>query len=429
MNYTEALEFLDSRVKLGTKLGLEKIRFLLESLNCSHKKLNCIHIAGTNGKGSVASMVSSILIQAGYKVGLYTSPHLVDIRERIKINRKLISTVEFSREVTEIKRVIEENKSFNPTVFEILTALALNYFYINKVDFVLLEVGMGGRLDATNVVNSLISVITNVGLDHVAHLGRNKKKIAREKIEIIKEKNLVVTAEKDKEILNIISARCREKKSKLLVVGKDINCFSLFQDNINYQTASFEGRIQRYEDIKIPLLGDHQVTNTATAIGIIETLLILGIEVSLRAIKQGILKTEWSGRFQIVNNKGTSFILDCAHNTDGFLYLTKTIKNYFPDRKFSFIVTFSKDKEIEKMLKFIVPYAKEFIFPNISNNKRVISKTSLENRCLKITKDIKITKVKDVRKAISHSKRREVVFITGSIFLIGEALKVFGYRS
>lgn len=423
MNYAESIEFLYSRVKFGAKLGLDNINIMLESLGCPHKKSNYIHITGTNGKGSVASMVSSILIQTGYKVGLYTSPHLTEVRERIQINRKWITKREFSREMSEIKRIVDGNNNFCPTFFEILTAIALDYFALNKVDFVVLEVGMGGRLDATNVVNPLVSVITNIGLEHTEHLGKKKTQIAREKVEIIKDKSFVIAAETDKVILEIINEKCNKNKAKLLVVGRDINYFYLAHDDINYQTASFEGRIQRYENIKIPLLGKHQVINAATVIGVMEALLILGVDIPLKAIKQGIFKAEWRGRFQIINRDKTNYILDCAHNVEGFSCLTQTINNYFPRRKFSFIVAFSKDKDIDGMLKLIAPYAKEFVFPNIKGNDRIINKTVLENRCRKNIKNIKTTKVRDVKKAIEYCKNRELVFITGSIFLVGEAFK------
>lgn len=429
MLYDQALNFVLSRNKFGIKLGLDNIHTLLERMNTPYKKLKCIHITGTNGKGSVASMVSSILIQAGYNVGLYTSPHLVDIRERVQVNRKWILKSEFMTRIEEIAEIINADDSFEPTFFEVLTALALDHFVRKQVDFVVLEVGMGGRLDATNVVNALVSVITNVSLDHVDYLGKDKKEIAGEKAAIIKNRNFVVTGETDRDVLAVILRRCRETKSKMMAAGREITFSYVDGEDINYQTASYVGRIQSYENVKIPLLGKHQIANAATVIGIVEAMMMQGVDISETAIRQGFLKAQWRGRFQVVHSGNTNYILDCAHNIGSMSYMMDTIKTYFPDRKFAFIITFAEDKAVSEMLDIVAPLAKELIFPNIVENKRIIYNEKLVKMCRDKKIDVLLTCTDTVAEAVEYTRSREFVFCAGSVFLIGEMLPIVDAKS
>lgn len=424
MLYDEALDYVLSRNKFGIKFGLDNIHTLLKRLDCPYKKLKCVHITGTNGKGSVASMVSSILTQAGYKVGLYTSPHLVDIRERVQVARKWILKSEFAKDMTVIKEIIENDKSFEPTFFEVLTAIALNHFVRSQVDFVVLEVGMGGRLDATNVVDAMVSVITNISLEHTDFLGSDKKEIAAEKAAIIKDRNFVITGETDRDVLALILRKCRETKSKLMSVGREITFSYVDDGDINYQTASYVGKIQSYENVKIPLLGKHQIVNAAIVLGVVEALMMKGVDISEKAIRDGFRKAEWRGRFQVVHKQKTNYILDCAHNIGSMKYLVDTIKTYFPDRKFPFIITFAKDKAVSEMLDIVAPLVKEFIFPNMPENSRMSNNEDLVAMCKQKNIDVLTTCTDTVAEAVKYTKNREFVFCAGSVFLVGEALPI-----
>ena len=294
----ETLDYLYGLERFGIKLGLEVVTELLELLGNPQDQLKSIHIAGTNGKGSTANFIYSVLKEAGYKVGLYTSPHLIKFNERIKINDVEISDNELV-ELTEL--IKKKKKNLQPTFFEFTTALAFLYFAQQKCDYVVIETGMGGRLDATNVLNPLVSVITNVSLDHTKYLGEDKLQIAGEKAAIIKENGIVVTGEKDGNVLELFLKVCLEKNAELVI---------LKEEEINKS------------DLKITMLGKHQLRNAALAKKAIE---LSQIKITPNAMEQWLMKAKWPGRLQMVCDKPL-VILDGAHNVVGMEKLKEFVR-------------------------------------------------------------------------------------------------------
>jgi dihydrofolate synthase/folylpolyglutamate synthase len=373
MNYP----YLESLEKFGINLGLDRIKVLLERLGNPHQKFKSIHVAGTNGKGSTCAMLASILKEAGYKVGLYTSPHLFDYRERIKINGKDIPKREFTRIIERIrKRIRSRNREETPTVFEVLTAAAFTYFAEQKVEYAVIEVGMGGRLDATNVITPLVAIITNIDLEHTAILGRTLAKVAAEKAAIIKPRVPVITAETKPEALRVIKHNADKNRSLLIQVGS----------------------VQ--EGLKTNLIGEHQKVNAACAVAAVR---LANIAANKQAILRGLKMVSWPGRFQVLSRKPLT-IVDGAHNPAGIKVLVETLKQQFPGKKFTFIFGTQEDKDLASMLSLLRPLA----------NKIIITHSSHQNAANK-----KSIKLADAFKLSAGEDR----VITGSLFLVADVLK------
>ena len=390
--------YLSSLEKFGINLGLERITCLLEQLKNPHEQFKSIHIAGTNGKGSTAAMAASILKEAGYKVGLYTSPHLFDYTERIKINGKDISRKDFAEGLRLIEKISSNPRlppkadpppeekcgvaNLSPTVFEVLTALAFRYFAQKKVDYAVVEVGLGGRLDATNVLIPEVSVITNIDLEHTEILGKTLAKISAEKAAIIKPGVPVVTAEHKQEALKVI------KK-----IGKNNSSLSIL---VTRYPLSVTGK----------LLGAHQKLNAACAVAAIR---LARIKVSRSAIKNGLRKTAWPGRFQIISKKPL-IIVDGAHNPAGVKSLRVTIREQFPD-KFTVIFGCQKTKDFKKMLREIKPVAARLIITQSSHLQAA---------------DLKFGAVRtnSIKEAIARWDGKSPLLVTGSLFLVADAMNL-----
>ncbi len=413
MNTKKVLADLYSLESYKIKLGIENTQNLLEKVGNPHKELKCIHVAGTNGKGSVCSMIFYILKEAGYKVGLYTSPHLRRFNERIRINEHLITNKEIVKYFFRLKPYIT-----NQNFFEVTTSMAFLYFYEKNVDFVVLEVGLGGRLDATNVITPLVSVITNVGLEHTNLLGNSIEKIAFEKAGIIK-KNIPVVTGTHGRALEVIKKLSKEKNAKLFLAGK-------FK-NINF---SF-------------LNGEFQKENANTSLTTINILKkICSIKLNNQQIKNGIKKTKWAGRLQFLSK---NVLVDCAHNPTGFEVLKKElfkIKNYRNKtqgikpiifNKFIFVLGIQNDKNITTILSILNPLVSKIIFTKSKNEKAsepvyLLDKFNKINKNNKIknTNKIKTKIIKNPAKALNYAKKiagkQELVVVTGSIYLVGEIL-------
>ena len=313
MTYLEALDYLNSLQYFGIKFGLNNIKTLLDLLGNPHYKFKAVHIAGTNGKGSVAAFTGSIIALSGYKVGVYTSPHLVDFRERIAIKtqsigqkceiiEKFIPKAKIVSIVFDIKKAIRHMRNSlkmnHPTYFEVVTGLAFKYFADEKIDVLICETGMGGRLDATNVCNSIISVITNVALEHTDVLGKRITDIAYEKACIIKKNNVVINGSKKQKVLDIISNMVKEKKARLVDINSEYK-WGRTSSNINRQGFWIKGNNYSYNDLETSLLGDHQITNAVTSVAVAENLRLFNFRVTEKAIKAGISNTIWQGRLQV----------------------------------------------------------------------------------------------------------------------------------
>jgi len=460
LTYNQAIEYLESFInyeKIAAPYDqrmwkLERMDCLLGSVGNPHRGLRFIHIAGTKGKGSTAAMIASILSEAGFKVGLYTSPHLVSFRERICINGEMITEAQVCDLVTRLKPYIDEVKKHEDRLgyisfFDVYTTLGLLFFALEKVDFAVLEVGMGGRLDATNIVQPLVAVITQISYDHMISLGNTIEAIATEKAGIIKENGYVITSPQVPEALEIIRNTCEEKKARLFEVGKDIH----FQKNggpalenppsppfnkggIKVSTLFIKGGIKisvsgifgKYENLRVPLLGDHQLINAATAVGALEILRFHGFTISAEDIRTGLEKVKWPARVEIIQRNPT-IILDTAHNAASAKALRDTIESNFSYEKLIFVIGTSLHKDIKGMGWHLCPVADEIILTK-ADSPRAMSPEDIKAELADICEDVTITQ--DVASALKKAKSiagpRDLICITGSVYIAGEATQILG---
>lgn len=418
MNYNEALNFIIESHKFGMRLGLDNMKRLLELLGNPQEKLNIIHVAGTNGKGSTCSFISTILVECGYKVGLYTSPYLETFTERIRINNENIPEEKVANIISLIKEKIEimikEGYEY-PTEFEIVTAMAFYYYFIENTDYVVLEVGLGGRYDATNIIDkSLVSVITSISLDHTGILGDTLEKIAYEKAGIIKENGNVFVYNQTDTVKNVIKEVCNEKNAKYIEV--DFDDAIIKKSDINYQLFDYKD----YKDIKINLIGEHQIKNSILALNVVEFILD---NVHLDTIKKGIEKTKWAGRIEKLS-ESPLFIIDGAHNEDGAKSLQKVLDKHLKDKNMTLIIGMLEDKDIDTVLEILIPYFNKVI-TTTPNNPRAISCDKLKDKVYKYNKNV--IQVQDVKKAVDYAlenpKKDDVIICAGSLYMIGEVRK------
>ncbi|MFH0956884.1 MAG: Mur ligase family protein, partial [Candidatus Aenigmatarchaeota archaeon] len=372
MNYQEALRYLESRKFAASKFGLERIRHLLKELGSPERDLRIVHVTGTNGKGSVTTMISSILSCAGYRTGTYISPHLTDFRERIAVDGEMIGSGEFAVLMEKIKPVADEMEGKEeaggrPTYFEMATAAAFLHFRKKNVDFAVIEVGLGGRLDATNVIgDNLVAVITNVSLEHTKCLGDNEALIAAEKAEIIKKGSSVVTAATG-EALAVIEEKCDSLSCPLTVVGRDVT-FSKIASGIS--GTKFSVRTQEKYGLSTPMPGDHQMANAACAVAAAEFLSEAGHRVGRKAITEGIEKAVIAGRFEVAG-KSPCVILDGAHNPAGMKTARKALQGVFPGKKAILVLSICSDKDIPAIVREIAPAVERIIVTRHSVKERV----------------------------------------------------------
>ncbi len=416
----EAINYLLGLEKFGMRLGLENISELLERLGNPHRRWKAVHVAGTNGKGSVCAYISSILEEAGFKVGLYTSPHLVRLNERIQVNGKHISDDRLEELAARIRTVCVEMASESPekqiTFFEFLTALAFTHFLDEKIDFGVLEVGLGGRLDATNVVMPEACAITHLAIEHSEHLGGSLEQIAGEKAGIIKEGVPVVAS--DNPPPHAIVDVSGEKKAELIVVGKDI---------IYGRTELEEGRqhirINDMHDIKIGLHGHHQVQNAATAFGVIEILRQRGFDVPDRAVIDGFAKARWPGRFQIAM-RNPMVVLDTAHNPDAAAELRKSVDDVLDYERGILVLGMLDDKDVDGFAAEIYPIVSTVICTTPNNPRALPAERLVEVMKNYIRRTGPISSVPDaIEKALELSGNNDLVLITGSNSTVGEAMQ------
>ncbi|MDK2800419.1 MAG: dihydrofolate synthase / folylpolyglutamate synthase [Clostridiales bacterium] len=425
MNYEEALEYIHGTLKFGLKLGLENITRLLELMGNPQKKLKYIHIAGTNGKGSTTAMIASILQQSGFRVGMYTSPYINEFTERIQINGQNISKQHLADITYRVKGFVQEmvEQGYNhPTEFEIVTAIGFQYFYEQNCDFVVLEVGLGGRFDSTNVIDApLVSVITSISMDHMDKLGDTIEKIAFEKCGIIKNNSLVVVyPEQESDTLEVIKRVANEKQAEIIKVDRaSINITSNTLNGIEFDFENYIG-------LKIHLLGEHQVYNASTAITVIEILKSrYGITITQQDVKLGLEEVRWPGRFEIINDNPL-FIIDGAHNVSGINTLKTAIDTYLPDKNNTFIVGMLRDKDYKNCLSQIALMADRLII-TCPQNERAATTEELEvigkNYCDRVIAEPDIQKA--VTLALSEAKKDEVIYCCGSLYLIGIVRSIF----
>ena len=421
MNYQEALEFIEKSHKFGMKLGLENTFKLLELLGNPQDKLKFIHVAGTNGKGSVCSFISSILKEEGYKVGLYTSPYLETFTERIRLNGNNIPEKDVARIITimkeKIDKMVSEGYSY-PTEFEIETVMAFYYYYEQEVDYVVLEVGLGGRYDATNVIKSLVSVITSISLDHTGILGDTLGKIAYEKAGIIKEDSITVVYKQSKEAEEVIKSVCKEKNTRY--IEADFENLVIKKSDINSQIFDCIIIDEKFENMEISLIGDHQINNAVLALTVIKVLKDeKNIKISDNSIKKGLTNTKWAGRIEKIGDNPI-FIIDGAHNEDGAKSLARALENHFNGKKMTLLIGMLKDKDIDSVLQILINKF-EKVITTTPDSDRAINSEELKEMIEKyIDNVISIPKIEDaVKYILENAEKDEIIISAGSLYMIG----------
>lgn len=432
-NYSNAIEYIENIGTFGSIPRLEHMETLLKHLGNPQDKLKVIHISGTNGKGSTCIMIESILRNAGYNIGLYTSPHLQKYNERIKINNIDISDKAFANLAQKI--IPECNKMVNLgegqiTIFEFITALAICYFSENEIDYVILEVGMGGKYDATNIIKSpILSVITSIGMDHMEYLGDNIEEIALEKGGIIKKNSPTVLYFQSVYVYNVIEQICLQKNSNLYYCNTmeiNIKCENLYNTVFSIKTNYYE-----YNNIILNMIGEYQIYNAATTLLAIEALKDIGLTILNKNVLKGLEDAYWQGRMELVS-ENPYIILDGAHNVDGITMLCEYIKKHFTNKNITFVIGVLKDKEYKKMLDMIIPLANNIIITEPISS-RALSLEIFETIVSKsIYKQKAIYKEKDIAKAFNIAqeitKPDEVIICVGSLYLIGALKKIFFRR-
>ena len=414
ITYNDCLKTMYGLRRFGIKLGLGTIRKILAGLDHPQNKFNCIHIAGTNGKGSVASALASILRRGGYTVGLYTSPHLVRFNERIQINNQPISDNDVVDAYQAVKKVHSGNRE--PTFFEFATAMALYTFGRKSVDWAVIETGMGGRLDATNMINPSLAIITNISLEHREYLGNTLAQIAAEKAGIIKSRLPVITGIRQKNALSVVTDIARKKSAPLYCFGTDFkvrrNSSGLF---------SYFGIDNAWRNLQTGMLGNYQVDNAALVLAAVEILNQKHTHLDLAAIQGGLSKNRWPGRLEIAGSKPL-IILDGAHNFMAARNLCQYLAQNLSDKKITYIIGILDDKPYKSMLNSLLPVGSRIILTKAKIDRAMPPET-LFPIAKRILNDVTI--IPDVSQAINHALKTasadEVICIAGSLYVVGEA--------
>ena len=405
--------------RFGIILGLETIERILSALGNPQNNFASIHVAGTNGKGSVASALSSILHESGYRVGLYTSPHLVRFNERICVNNQQISDADVVKSYKAVQGVHHGERS--PTFFEFATAMALYEFGRQKVDWAVIETGMGGRYDATNIIQPAISIITNVSVEHRDYLGNTLAQIAREKAGIIKQRTPVVTAVKQKQTRSVILRVAQKQSAPVHMLGKD---FSVRRSPTGH--FSYYGIENVWRKLQTPLLGHYQIQNAALALAACELLNEDKANISFKRIQDGLLKTRWPGRLEIVSEK-PFVILDGAHNLIAARNLSQYLAEHLANRRITLVVGILDDKPYGAMLKSLLPVCSRAIITR-AKTERALPPQKLYVTAKKIISDITTapTVAEAAKIAIETTGQNDVVCIAGSLYVVGEAKEAIG---
>jgi len=462
MAYPETVQYLESFVNYENipaypykeSLKLERVKNFLGQIDNPQDSLKCLHIAGTKGKGSTCVFIAYILRQAGYRVGLYTSPHLSDFRERIRVLNPttkiqqpetdfegMISQDEITALVGRLKPLVQDYNKYSEygplSFFEVYTSLAFLYFKENKVDFAVLETGLGGRLDATNAVNPLVAAITPISYEHTQKLGSTLREIAAEKAGIIKNKGtVVISAPQEEEAREVIRARCFEVGSKLYEVDKDI-----FYD-IKKSGFDVRGIFDKYPDLKIRLLGKHQLINAAVAVGVIETLRLHdinpvrnteaiigeskisnGVYIGIDAIRDGLYNTVWPGRCEVISS-GPLIVLDGAQNIASMRALKEAIKENFyakggKYKRLFLVLGISNDKDVEGICNEIYDLADGIVLTKANSPRATEPETLVKHfngKEVHITDNVK--EAKEI--AYRLAKKEDLILVCGSLFVVGE---------
>ena len=431
MDYQAALDYVlrfadyERMPRSALVFDLRRIEALLKRLNNPQEAAKSIHIAGTKGKGSTVAMIASILTQAGYRTGLYTSPHLLDFTERIQIDGRPIAREDFAGLVAKLKPEVEAVNALSAfgelTTFEILTALAFIYFKEREVDYQVLETGLGGRLDATNVVKPEVCAITSISFDHTDVLGNTLAQIAREKAGIIKPGSTAVCAPQSPEAMEVIVRICQERGVRLVRIGSDV-AWRRKAFSSEGQTFHLNGLLGKYE-FNLPLLGEHQLENAATAVAAAEVLVEQGARISPQSIARGLAQVHWPGRLQILKRKPW-IIVDGAHNADSAMRLVKALKGYFKYDRAFLIFGASADKDIAGMVSELAHFPDRVIVTR-SRHPRAVAIDTLASEFSRygITPEVAENISAAVELALARAKPADLICATGSLFIVAEVME------
>ncbi len=442
MTYPEAVSYLESlvdyeRTPAGAAAArvwnLDRMRHMLRAVGDPHAGLRCLHIAGTKGKGSTAAMAAAMLTAAGLRAGLYTSPHLVSFRERIRVGADFISEADVAALVKEVRPVIEGMRACEhgpPSFFEAYTLLGFLHFARQGVDVAVVEVGLGGRLDATNVIVPLACAITRIGLDHMQELGPTLADIAREKAGIVKEGVPVVSAPQEPEAMEVIEDVCLERRAQLLVVGREGGpSVSFIGEDLGRQVFTIRGLEGVYPDLECPLLGRHQAENAAVAVALVELLRPHGLAVGPEAVREGIASVSWPGRFDIVS-RSPYVILDGAHDELGARALAKAVESLLPGRRVILVLGVGRDKDPDGIAAHLCPLA-DRVIATASSSPRALEAHELQRAVFRLCRHTSAYTPVSValREALDQARPDDVVLVTGSLYVVGEAMQALGLGS
>ncbi len=408
MTYPQAINCLYSLRWFGAKLGLENTFTLAALFGNPQERLRFIHVAGTNGKGSTCAMLESIYRATGLRVGLFTSPHLVAFGERIQVNRQPIADADVARLVSELQPLLGNFPAErHPTFFEVVTILALRYFVEQDCELVIWETGLGGRLDATNIVTPVASIITNIQFDHQKWLGETLASIAREKAGIIKPGVPVVTGADEPEPLSVIEAVAQEKQAALTIAGPEAL------------------RSPPLDTIQLPLLGYHQRVNASVALATVRVL-APQLPVTEDAVRRGLTHVNWPGRLQIVRTlEGKTVLMDGAHNLAGAATLVAALREYFPTAKPALVLGILQDKDWPGMCEMLAPLASRILLVPV-HSQRTAEPHGLAEVCVRANPSAPVAEFPSLEAALRDAAREPFTTIAGSLYLVGEAMELLG---
>ncbi len=418
--YNDCLKAMYGLRRFGIKLDLGAIRGLMEGLGDPQRKFSCIHIAGSNGKGSIASTLASILETSGRRVGLYTSPHLVRFNERIRINGAPISDADVVNAYQAVNDARAPGEERHPTFFEYATAMAFHEFAKRKVDWAVIETGMGGRLDATNVIDPVLSIISNISMEHRMYLGNTLAEIASEKGGIIKRGVPVVTGAKQRSVISVLERIAHDLEAPFHRAGRAFRVRRRGNRAFNYY-----GLDNIWRDLITELTGRHQIDNAALALAACEILNRRGARLTRETIQEGIGRTRWPGRLEIIS-ESPLILLDGAHNLAAAKNLARHLSEELTDREITLVVGILDDKQYKGMLESILPPCKRCIItrPVI---ERALPPEKIRRAAARIVDDVRvIDRVPDaVQYAVENAKPEDAICIAGSLYVVGEAMQLF----
>lgn len=419
-NYRESLDYLYGLQKHGIKFGLNSTERILERVGNPHRKLRFIHVAGTNGKGSTATMLAAILREHGFKTGLYTSPHLVRFTERFSINGQEVGAERMLQVFEKIRSVLDEKEP--PTFFEVTTAMAFLYFAEEQADWVIAETGMGGRLDATNVIDPEVCIITNIGFDHQEYLGSTLASIAREKAGIIKEGIPLITGALQPVVQGILKTTCMNRKAPLLRYKSD---FRVRRNSDG--TFQYRGMDAQWPALRVNLRGPHQTANAALAVAAAELLHRKGLlQLENSAVERALADVEWPARLEVLEENPT-IILDGAHNPQGAESLRDALKDCFKYERLHLVLGIMADKDIRGILRRLLPLAQTAIFTQ-PRYSRAANPEELRRMARPYIQKHYV--IPDPASAIAQARQMaepgDLICITGSLYFAGEVKEIFG---